>query len=39
MGASGLATGVHVHFEVRQGVSWAGRVNPAPFMDVHVCGY
>lgn len=39
MGASGLATGVHVHFEVRQGAAWAGRVNPAQFMDVHVCGW
>jgi murein DD-endopeptidase MepM/ murein hydrolase activator NlpD len=36
MGATGLATGVHVHMELRSG---GGKVNPAPYMDVHVCGY
>ena len=39
MGASGLATGVHVHFELRSGSGWGSRVNPAPYMDMHVCGY
>ena len=39
MGATGLATGVHVHFELRTGVSWATRINPAPYMGRHVCGY
>ncbi|MDD3661453.1 MAG: M23 family metallopeptidase [Candidatus Dojkabacteria bacterium] len=39
MGATGLATGVHVHFELRAGVGWASRINPAPYMDIHVCGY
>lgn len=39
MGSSGLATGVHVHFELRAGSGWASRVNPSPYMQVHVCGY
>ncbi|MEA3357664.1 MAG: M23 family metallopeptidase [Patescibacteria group bacterium] len=39
MGATGLATGVHVHFELRTGGGWGSRVNPAPYMGAHVCGY
>ena len=39
MGATGLATGTHVHFELRNGVSWTSRINPAPYMERHVCGY
>jgi murein DD-endopeptidase MepM/ murein hydrolase activator NlpD len=39
MGRSGLATGVHVHFELRAGNSYFNRVNPAPYMNIHVCGY
>ncbi len=39
MGASGLATGVHVHFELRSGSGFGGRINPSPYMKVHVCGY
>lgn len=39
MGATGLATGVHVHFELRQGSGWGAQLNPSPYMEVHVCGY
>lgn len=39
MGASGLATGVHCHFELRSGMGWGSRINPAPYMSTHVCGY
>lgn len=39
MGASGLATGVHVHFELRAGYGTGSRINPSPYMKVHVCGY
>lgn len=33
MGRNGLATGVHVHFELRQGAAWTGRINPVPYME------
>jgi murein DD-endopeptidase MepM/ murein hydrolase activator NlpD len=32
IGATGVAYGVHTHFELRRGASLAGRINPAPYM-------
>ncbi|MFH1547018.1 MAG: peptidoglycan DD-metalloendopeptidase family protein [bacterium] len=39
MGSSGLSTGVHVHFELRAGYGTGAKINPSPYMKVHVCGY
>lgn len=39
MGSSGLSTGVHVHFELRAGTGTGSRINPSPYMNIHVCGY
>lgn len=39
MGATGWATGVHLHFEVRRGIARSGMVDPAPYLQVHICGY
>lgn len=32
IGATGVAFGVHVHFELRRGAELGGRINPAPYM-------
>lgn len=32
IGATGVAYGVHVHFELRRGGELGGRINPAPYM-------
>jgi len=32
IGDTGLAYGVHVHFELRRGEAWSGVINPAPYM-------
>lgn len=32
IGATGVAFGVHVHFELRRGADLGGRINPAPYM-------
>jgi murein DD-endopeptidase MepM/ murein hydrolase activator NlpD len=32
VGATGVAYGVHTHFELRRGASLAGRMNPAPYI-------
>lgn len=32
IGATGVAYGVHTHFELRRGASLGGRINPAPYM-------
>ncbi|MBN1618532.1 M23 family metallopeptidase [Candidatus Dojkabacteria bacterium] len=42
MGATGLATGIHVHFELRKGSAWSGRISPTPYVNdsrVYVCGW
>ncbi len=39
MGASGWATGIHLHFEVRTGPTYASRVWPSGYLTTHVCGY
>lgn len=42
MGATGWATGVHVHFEIRKGKALVGQsvaLNPSVFLQKHVCGY
>lgn len=33
MGASGYATGVHVHLELRKGTSYAGRISPTAYIN------
>ncbi|HRY74174.1 MAG TPA: M23 family metallopeptidase, partial [Candidatus Dojkabacteria bacterium] len=32
IGATGVAFGIHVHFELRRGAELSGRINPAPYM-------
>ena len=32
IGATGVAYGVHTHFELRRGAGLSGRINPAPYM-------
>lgn len=32
IGATGVAYGVHTHFELRRGAGLGGRINPAPYM-------
>lgn len=32
IGATGVAYGIHVHFELRRGAELSGRINPAPYM-------
>jgi len=32
IGATGVAFGIHVHFELRRGAELSGRMNPAPYM-------
>lgn len=32
IGQTGLAYGIHVHFELRKGAELSGRINPAPYM-------
>jgi murein DD-endopeptidase MepM/ murein hydrolase activator NlpD len=32
VGATGVAYGVHTHFELRKGASLSGRINPAPYI-------
>lgn len=32
IGATGVAYGIHVHFELRRGAELSGRINPTPYM-------
>lgn len=38
MGQSGYAFGVHLHFMMVRSGTW-NYVNPAPYMNTHICGY